>query len=577
VTAPGAGRGAGSGVWFSARQGLLPACGAALAVALSLPVLTVAATVLSPAHGEWVEFVRLVLPRYVQNTVWLLGGVGVGTLVVGVTAAWVVTAYRFPGRRLAQVVLLLPLAVPAYLVAYAYADLLQYSGPVQSALRAWLGLARGYPFPEIRSLGGAVFVLTFVLYPYVYLLTRAALLEQSPLTWEVSRTLGYGAWGTFLRVALPVARPGIAAGLGLVGMEVLADFGTVKYFELDTFATGVYLVWFSYGSVAGAARLAAWLVGFVLAVVAVERLSRGRRRYHRPPGPLREARPMHLSGVQAAVALVACLLPPAVGFGIPGTYLAWMAWVGGDPLWSRAFLELAGNTFALAAATAAVAVLLAAVLAYGVRLAPSPVMHLAARVVSLGYAVPGVVVAVGILVPFGWLANLLDPYLRRLGLSGAALTGSTFTLVYAYLVRFLAAALSTVEAGLSRIGPTLEGAARTLGHGPSSVLVRVHAPLMRGSVFTAALLVFVDALKELPATLVLRPLNFDTLAVRVYQLASDERLMQASTAGLCIVAVGLLPVLLLDRAVHRSRVEAPVEISGAHRAEVRLTPPVRFA
>ncbi|MER3459845.1 MAG: iron ABC transporter permease [candidate division GAL15 bacterium] len=562
-----------------------PACGAALAVALSLPVLTVAATVLSPAHGEWVEFVRLVLPRYVQNTVWLLGGVGVGTLVVGVTAAWVVTAYRFPGRRLAQVVLLLPLAVPAYLVAYAYADLLQYSGPVQSALRAWLGLARGYPFPEIRSLGGAVFVLTFVLYPYVYLLTRAALLEQSPLTWEVSRTLGYGAWGTFLRVALPVARPGIAAGLGLVGMEVLADFGTVKYFELDTFATGVYLVWFSYGSVAGAARLAAWLVGFVLAVVAVERLSRGRRRYHRPPGPLREARPMHLSGVQAAVALVEDGM--LVGLGTGSTATCFLEALAArtaklprielrtpDRVIGR---DTAGNTFALAAATAAVAVLLAAVLAYGVRLAPSPVMHLAARVVSLGYAVPGVVVAVGILVPFGWLANLLDPYLRRLGLSGAALTGSTFTLVYAYLVRFLAAALSTVEAGLSRIGPTLEGAARTLGHGPSSVLVRVHAPLMRGSVFTAALLVFVDALKELPATLVLRPLNFDTLAVRVYQLASDERLMQASTAGLCIVAVGLLPVLLLDRAVHRSRVEAPVEISGAHRAEVRLTPPVRFA
>ncbi|MDR7433101.1 MAG: iron ABC transporter permease [Armatimonadota bacterium] len=546
-------------------HGLLPAAGLSVAGALSLPVLTVAASVFFPSEAAWAEFVRLVLPRYVRNTVWLLLGVAVGTLGVGVGAAWLVTAYRFPGRRLCQALLLLPLAVPAYLVAYTYADLLQYSGPIQSALRGWLGWTRGYPFPEIRSLGGAVFVLSFVLYPYVYLLTRAALLEQSPVVWEVSRTLGHGPWSTFFRVALPVARPGIAAGLSLVAMEVLADFGTVKYFELDTFATGIYLVWFSFGSVLGAAKLAVWLMGFVLAVVAAERLSRGRKRYHRPAGPVREARPQQLTGPRAALALVACLVPPALGFGIPGGYLGWMAWVGGDPLWGRAFLRLAGNTFVLAATAAGAAVLLSALLAYGLRLAPTPVMRLAARVVSLGYAVPGVVVAVGVLVPLGWLDNTVDAYFRRWwGVpTGLVLTGTTFTLVYAYLVRFLAAALSTVEAGLSRIGPTLEGAARTLGHGPGSVLLRVHAPLMRGSIFTAALLVFVDALKELPATLVLRPLNFDTLAVRLYLLASDERLVQASTSGLCILAVGLVPVLWLDRAVHRSRAEAPAGLASA--------------
>lgn len=543
--------------------GLFPAAGLFVAAALSLPILTVASSVFSPTEGTWAEFVRLVLPRYVRNTLWLLLGVGAGTLLVGVGTAWLVTAYRFPGRRACQALLLLPMAVPAYLVAYTYADLLQYSGPVQSALRAWWGWSRGYPFPEIRSLGGAVFVLTFVLYPYVYLLTRAALLEQSPVVWEVSRTLGYGPWATFLRVGLPVARPGIAAGLSLVGMEVLADFGTVKYFELDTFATGIYLVWFSFGSVTGAAKLAVWLMGFVLAVVAAERLSRGRRRYHRPPGAPREARPRALEGPGAWLAAGACLLPPATGFGIPGLYLGWMAWVGGDPLWGPTFLRLAANTFTLSATAAVAAVLLSALVAYGLRLAPTPLMRLAARVVSLGYAVPGVVVAVGVLVPFGWLDNVVSAYLRRSGLStGLLFMGTTFTLVYAYLARFLAAALSAVEAGLSRIGPTLEGAARTLGHGPASVLVRVHAPLMRGSVFTAALLVFVDALKELPATLVLRPLNFDTLAVRVYQLASDERLMEASTAGLSIVLVGLLPVLLLDRAVHRSRAEAVRPSSG---------------
>lgn len=538
-------------------HGLLPAGGLAVAGALSLPVLVVAASLLLPVEPTWGGFLKVVLPRYVRNTVWLLVGVGAGTLVVGVGTAWLVSAYEFPGRRICEAALLLPLAVPAYLLAYTYADLLQYAGPVQSALRAWWGWQRGYFFPEIRSLGGAVFVLTFVLYPYVYLLSRAAFLEQSATVWEVSRTLGHGPWSTFLRVALPVARPGIVAGLSLAGMEVLADFGTVKYFELDTFATGIYLVWFSFGSPVGAAKLAAWLMGFVLAVVALERLSRGRRRYHRPAGPQRTTRPSRLGGTRAAAAAAACLAPPLLGFGVPGAYLAWMAWVAGDPLWGSPFLRLAGNTFALASAAAGAAVVVSAVVAYGLRLRPTPVMRFAARVVSLGYAVPGVVVAVGVLVPFGWLDNFVDGLFRRWwGIStGLVLTGTAFALVYAYLVRFLAAALSAIEAGLSRIGPTLEGAARTLGHGPTSVLLRVHAPLMRGSVFTAALLVFADALKELPATLVLRPFNFDTLAVRVYQLASDERLAQASTAGLCIVAVGLLPVLLLDRAVHRSRLE----------------------
>ncbi len=559
-------------------QGLLPAAGLGVAAALALPVLTVAASVLQRTAEEITEFLRLVLPRYVANTLWLLAGVGAGTAVVGVGTAWLVSRYRFPGHRLAEGLLLLPLAVPAYLLAYTYADLLQYSGPVQSALRAWLGWERGYPFPEVRSLGGAVFVLTFVLYPYVYMLARAAFLDQSAGVLEVSRTLGHGAASTFFRVALPLARPGIVAGLTLVGMEVLADFGTVKYFELDTLATGVYLVWFSFGSVVGAGKLAACLMGFVVLLVALERLSRGRRRFDPLPSRGRPAAD-HLRGFRGFAALGACLLPPALGFGVPGGYLLWMAWWHGDPLWGPAFVRFAQNTFVLAASAAALAVVVATVLAYGLRLSPTPLMRFVARVVSLGYAVPGVVVAVGILVPFGWVDNALDVWARRwLGLStGLVLSGTAATLVYAYLVRFLAVSLNTVEAGLSRIRPTLEGAARTLGHGPASVLVRVHAPLLRGSVFTAALLVFVDALKELPATLVLRPFNFDTLAVRVYLLASDERLAQASTAGLCIVAVGLLPVLLLNRAVARSREVASQPPSAVPGSTARVDVRSEFA
>lgn len=544
---------AGSARW----QGLLPAAGLAVATVLALPVLTVAATVLRPTGADVAEFLRLVLPRYVANTVWLLVGVGVGTAVVGVGTAWLVSAYRFPGHRLAEGALLLPLAVPAYLLAYTYADLLQYAGPVQSALRAWFGWERGYPFFQVRSLGGAVFVLIFVLYPYVYMLARAAFLEQSRGVLEVSRTLGHGAASTFVRVALPLARPGIVAGLTLVGMEVLADFGTVKYFELDTFATGVYLVWFSFGSVEGAGKLAAWLMGFVVLLVALERASRGRRRFDPTPSRGRPAAD-YLRGVRGVAALSACLLPPALGFGVPGAYLLWMAWWHGDPLLGPSFVRLALNTFLLAGSTAVLGVVVATVLAYGLRLSPTPLMRFVARVVSLGYAVPGVVVAVGILMPFGWMDSVVDAWARRwLGIStGLVLSGTAATLVYAYLVRFLAVSLNTVEAGLSRIRPTLEGAARTLGHGPASVLLRVHAPLLRSSVFTAALLLFVDALKELPATLVLRPFNFDTLAVRVYLLASDERLAQASTAGLCIVAVGLLPVWLLNRAVASARAGA---------------------
>ncbi len=555
-------------------QGFLPAVGLVIAGALALPVVTVGAALLQPTEGEIAEFLRLVLPRYVANTLWLLAGVSVGTAVVGVGTAWLVYAYRFPGHRWAESLLLLPMAVPSYLLAYTYVDLFQYAGPIASSLRAWFGWDW---FPQVRSLGGAVFVLTFVLYPYVYMLARAAFLEQYRSMLEISRTLGHGAASTFLRVAIPLARPGIVAGLAFVGMEALADFGTVKYFELDTFATGIYLVWFSFGSAVGAGKLAAYLMGFVLLLVALERLSRGRRRFDPPPTRGRPAAD-HLRGPMGFAALGACLLPPALGFGVPGAYLLWLAWRFGDPLWGPKFARLAQNTFVLAASAAALAVVVSTVLAYGLRLSPTFLMRFSARVVSLGYAVPGVVVAVGVLVPFGWVDNLVDAWARRwLGVStGLLLIGTTATLVYAYLVRFLAVSLNTVEAGLSRIRLTLEGAARTLGHGPASVLLRVHAPMMRASVFTAALLVFVDALKELPATLVLRPFNFDTLAVRVYQLASDERLAQASTAGLCIVAVGLLPVWLLNRAISHTQRTAASRSLGRQEIKARLDRVAKF-
>lgn len=544
--------------WRRRRGGLpwLAAASVLIALLFSIPVLTVGRALLLPTDGIWGQFLALTLPRYLANTIGLLVGVGAGVLVLGVGCAWLVTMCHFPGRGWCAWLLLLPMAVPAYILAYTYADLLQYAGPVQSTLRSWFGWGRGeYWFPEIRSLGGAIVIMTFVLYPYVYLLARAAFLEQSQCVLDVSRTLGHGPWACFWRVALPLARPSIMAGVALAGMEALADFGTVKHFEVDTFTTGIYLTWFNLGSPLGAAKLAAILLSFVLTTLAVERWSRRGRRFHHATPRYRRLAAYRPRGPQAAAALVACLLPPVIGFFIPGAALLYLSLTVGDPLFGPAFARLAGQSLGLAALAGMLAVLLATVIAYGARLTPSPLLRGAAAVATLGYAVPGSVIAVGVLLPFGWFDNALDALARAsLGRStGLLLSGTLVALVFAYLVRFLALAAYTVEAGLSRISPSMDGAARTLGHGPAATLGRVHAPLLRGSLLTAGLLVFVDTLKELPATLIVRPFNFDTLAIRVYQLASDERLAQASTAALAIVAVGLIPVALLSLAIARAR------------------------
>jgi len=528
----------------------------ALAAVVSLPLLTVLVSLSRPAEGLWAEAIALQLGRYVRNTVGLLLGVGAGVLVVGVGTAWLVTMCRFPGRRLCQHLLLLPLAIPAYLLAYTYADLLQFAGPVQTALRGWFGWERGdYWFPQIRSLGGAIVVLTFVLYPYVYLLARAAFLEQSVCVLEASRGLGAGPWGSFFRVALPLARPAILAGVALAAMEALADFGTVKHFEVATFATGIYQTWFGFGSPVGAAKLASGLLLFVLVALALERAARGGRRFHHTTARYRPLPGYRLRGARAGGALAACLVPPLVGFLVPAGTLLIMAVERGDDRFGRAFLRLAANSFGLAASAAVLAVAAAGVIAYGLRLAPGRATRLAARLATLGYAIPGVVVAVGVMLPFGRFDNAVDGWLRAsFGVSsGLLLSGTVVALLFAYLVRFLALSFNAVESGLSRVKPSVEEAARSLGRGPGGVLTRVHVPLLRGSLLTGALLVFVDVLKELPATLILRPFNFETLAVRVYQLASDERLAEAATAALTIVAIGLLPVVLLGLAIERSR------------------------
>ena len=538
------------------RPGALTALAVALAVLLAVPVVVVLLNVFVPSEGTWAHLAATVLPDYVFNSVALMLGVAYGVITIGITTAWLTTMCRFPGRRVLEWALLLPMAMPAYVMAYAYTDFLQFAGPVQTSLRAWTGWGPGdYWFPDVRSLTGAVAMLAFVLYPYVYLLARAAFLEQSESMREVARICGYGPWGTFLHVALPLARPGIVAGTALALMETLADFGTVAYFGVHTFTTGIYRAWFSLGDHVAAAQLSATLLSFVFVVLLTERATRGRAGFHNIAHRRRVNYPYRLRGFKAGVAFVASAVPLVLGFFLPAGILLRMAVTSGDAQFGARYLELTFNTVTVATITAILAVLLALMVAYAARSSRSRVVHGANRIAGLGYAVPGAVIAVGVLIPVTRIDHALASAIESVtGQSvGLILTGGIAALIYAYLVRFFAVSLQTVEAGLTKITPSMDSAARSLGLGPAATLVRVHAPLVWRSALVAALLVFVDVMKELPATFVMRPFNFDTLAVQAFNLASDERLTEASTAALTIVAVGLLPITVLSRMMLRAR------------------------
>ncbi len=529
----------------------------AIALLIAAPVLVVLRGIFVDAGDVWQNLVETVLSTYIRNSLWLCLGVGLGTLVIGTTTAWLVTMCRFPGGHFFEWALLLPLAAPAYLLAYVYTDLLAFYGPVQGWLRQQFGWqnTNDYWFPNLRSLPGAILMLTLVLYPYVYLLARSAFLSQSICTLEASRSLGCSPWQSFWRVALPLARPAIAAGVSLALMETLNDFGTVQFFSVDTFTTGIYRTWFSLGNLPAATQLAAVLLGFVLVLLLLERGSRGRARYYQGFSRLQSLPKFGLSGGRAIAAIVACLLPITLGFIVPAGVLLQLALADVAMSFDQRFWNFAQNSLVLAGVTAAIAVLIALILAYGLRLHPQQGMRLATQVAAMGYAVPGSVIAVGILVPLGALDNAVDTWMQAtFGIStGLLLSGTVIALIFAYLVRFLAVSLSAVEASLANIKPSLDDAARSLGHSTVSTLWRVHTPLLGSGLLTAATLVFVDVMKELPATLIVRPFDFDTLAVRVYNLASDERLAEAAGPALALVLVGVLPVFLLSLGIARSR------------------------
>ena len=525
-----------------------------LAGLLSLPVLALLGAWLpwgqteASAGAILREMASTVLPGYVWTTLWLALWVGLGAAVVGTATAAVVTLFEFPGRRVFEWLLLLPLAMPAYVTAYAYTDFLQFSGPLQVGLREAFGL-EGRLLPEVRSLWGAIWVFLFSLYPYVYLLARTALGERAAHLMEAARLLGAPLSRRIATIALPLARPAVAAGVALVLMETLADFGVTSYFGIQTFTTGILKAWLSMDNRTAAAQLSTMLLALVLLLLWLEHRAQQRMRFAAPRGHAgaTEAQPVPLQGGARMAAWVVCTLPVLMGFVAPVVFMLRPLAADWSVLpWER-FLEWAWNSVRLGGITSGLAVAVALALAFAVRRRPDLLTRGVVRLASVGYAVPGAVIVVGLLLPVGWLQGVVPHW----GV-GALVTTTAVGIVWAYLVRFCAVALQSVQSGYARIPGSLDDSARMLGAGGVRLLARVHWPLLRRSTAAAALLVFVDVMKELPATMVLRPFNSDTLAVVAYQLARDERLGEAALPSLALVLVGLVPVVLLSRTL-RSR------------------------
>ena len=542
--------------WVTAER---TASGLALLISLviSLPLITIIVIALAPAPGVWPHLLSTTLPYSLQQTFLLMIGVALLTLVMGGGTAWLITMYRFPGRNLIDRLLVIPLAMPTYIVAYCYGDLLDYAGPVQTLLRASFGWtsARDYWFPEIRSLGGGVFVIAIVLYPYVYLTARASFVQQSVCVLEVARTLGRTALGTFWSVALPLARPALAAGVALALMECLNDLGAVQYLGIETLTISVYTTWLQRSNLGGAAQLATVMLLFVALLFAAERFARGRGRFHHTTGRYRAIPFSDVEGWRGYLAAAVCAMPFVLGFVVPFAVLVSPALRYWPDAIAGSFWQTAGNSMMLSALAALLAISCALLLAYAQRVAANGFTRPAVQVAGLGYAVPGTVLALGLLIPLASFDNAVDALARDIfGVStGLLLSGSVVALILAYTIRFLAVSLGSVEAGLQRISPNLDAAARTLGQSSLATLWRVHMPLLIPALGAGGLLVFVDSMKELPATLLLRPFNFETLATEVYNFAVLEQFERAAPGALTIVAVGLIPVLLLHRAVAGGR------------------------
>ncbi|WP_435703557.1 ABC transporter permease [Yoonia sp.] len=536
-------------------RGVFTAIAVIVTIICVIPYVGVLAAAASGSFETLGQLAQTVLGRYAATTLLLVVLVMTGSAIIGASAAWLVTMTDFPGRRWLEIALALPLAFPAYVLAYGYTHILDHPGIVQSTLRDITGWGpRDYWFPEIRSLGGAALMLTLVLYPYVYLLARAAFSAQGASTFLAARVLGRSPFRAFMSVSLPMARPAIASGVMLVAMETIADFGTVAYFGVQTFAVGIYQSWFTMADRAAAAQLALGLLSFALLLAMLERSSRGEARYAngKRNAPMQR---IVLKNGQKWGATLFCLLPVLLGVLLPVLALGTMAAGSEQNLLSPRYLGFIRNSLTLASIAAVLAVVAALVLGTLHRVRASRLTGASLYVARMGYAVPGGVIAVGLLVPFAAFDNGLDAWMRATFdiSTGLLFTGSIWLLIFAYLIRFLAAAIGAYEGGIASVGPNMDAAARTLGQDMPGLVRRVHMPLLRTSLLTAGLIVFVDVMKELPATLIMRPFNYDTLAVQAYRLASDERLEGAAAPSLVIAAIGLIPVILLCRRIGTGR------------------------
>ncbi len=522
---------------------------------VALPVLAIFYLAFFPEENIWPHLASTVLPHYITTTLLLMLGVGIGSTLLGISTAWLVANCAFPGRKYFSWMLLLPFAVPAYVIAYTYTDFLEYAGPVQSALRALFGWQSpaDYWFPAIRSLGGAIVVMSLVLYPYVYMLARSAFLEQSPSLFIASRSLGKTPLQSFFQVSLPVTRPAIIAGLSLVLMETLNDFGTVDFFAVRTLTAGLYDTWLNLGNIGGAAQIACVMLIFVVSLIYSERYSRRKIKLYQNRINQHNNERIRLTGGKGALAVLACGIPVLLGFLLPAGLLSWYAIKYFELSWNSNFFAYSQNSFTLSAASALMTIIAGILLTYTHRLSKTTFSKLLVRTASLGYAMPGAVLAVGVIIPLAAFDNQVDAFARQFfdTSTGLLLSGTIFALVMAYSIRFLAVAAGGIEASLEKVTPNMDLAARSLGLNTYQALRRVHLPIISRGVLTAALIVFVDCMKELPATLILRPFNFETLATYVYQLASDELLEESALSALLIVVVGIIPVILLSKTIDR--------------------------
>lgn len=510
-----------------------------LVLATGLPIFIVLSHLLVPIGPVWQHLASTVLSGYVLHSILLVIGVTGCAMAIAIPAAWLVAIYDFPGARWLRWGLLAPTAVPAYIAAYAYTDFLQFAGPLQQALRDATGWRHGdYWFPQIRSLGGAIIVMTLVFYPYIYLFARTAFEEQGHRLLIVARTLGHGPFTAFWRIALPAIRPALAAGAALVAMETLADFATVDFFAIPTFTTGIYRTWFNLGQPLAAARLSGYLVIFALILLIIERSSRQHQRFSLRPGSEKQQQSIRLSQSQGWAACIACLIPIIGGFIIPVLLLVELAFQTPFAGILQDLPVLIGDTLKLAGLAATLTTMVA-LLATGLISRLHPIRSLLVRLSGLGYAVPGTVLAVGILIPAGYLD-------QQFGVG--TLSGSIFLLLFAYVVRFVSVAHEGLEAGMQRLSPSLFQAAKMLGAGLGRRWFLIKLPLLAPTIITTILLVALDTIKELPATLILRPFNWETLAVRVYRYAGDERLREAAPAALCMIGLGFLSVLIITKA-----------------------------